>query len=35
MAYEFLEDKATADIAFRAWGQDLEETVEGFRRICR
>ena len=26
MPYEFLEDMATADIAFRAWGQDLEET---------
>ena len=26
MPYEFLEDVATADIAFRAWGQDLEET---------
>ena len=35
MAYEFLEDKATADIAFRAWGQDLEETVEGVSSIGR
>lgn len=26
MPYEFLEDVATADIAFRAWGSDLEET---------
>ena len=26
MPYEFLEEMATADIAFRAWGQDLEET---------
>ncbi len=26
MPYEFLEDLATADIAFRAWGKDLEET---------
>lgn len=26
MPYEFLEDVATADIAFRAWGQGLEET---------
>jgi SHS2 domain-containing protein len=25
MSYEFLEDVATADIAFRAWGKDLEE----------
>jgi SHS2 domain-containing protein len=24
MSYEFLEDVATADIAFRAWGNDLE-----------
>ena len=24
MSYEFLEDVATADIAFRAWGKDLE-----------
>lgn len=24
MPYEFLEDIATADIAFRAWGEDLE-----------
>jgi SHS2 domain-containing protein len=26
MPYEFLEDVATADIAFRAWGDTLEET---------
>ena len=26
MPYKFLEDVATADIAFEAWGQDLEET---------
>ncbi|MGE3541309.1 MAG: archease [Candidatus Tectimicrobiota bacterium] len=26
MPYEFLEDMATADIAFRAWGADLEAT---------
>lgn len=26
MPYEFLEDIATADIAFKAWGKDLEET---------
>lgn len=26
MPYEFLEDVATADIAFRAWGRDVEET---------
>ncbi len=26
MPYEFLEDIAIADIAFRAWGRDLEET---------
>lgn len=26
MPYEFLEDVATADIAFRAWGKDPEET---------
>ena len=26
MPYEFLEDVATADIAFRAWGEALEET---------
>src|SRR5690606_31399275 len=26
MPYEFLGDMATADIAFRAWGQDLGET---------
>jgi SHS2 domain-containing protein len=26
MPYEFLEEIATADVAFRAWGQDLEET---------
>jgi SHS2 domain-containing protein len=25
MPYEFLEDIATADIAFRAWGKDLQE----------
>ncbi|MBV9386927.1 MAG: archease [Chroococcidiopsidaceae cyanobacterium CP_BM_ER_R8_30] len=25
MPYEFLDDIATADIAFRAWGKDLEE----------
>src|SRR5512141_1041026 len=25
MPYEFLEDSATADIAFRAWGATLEE----------
>ncbi|MCZ7662401.1 MAG: archease [Thermoleophilia bacterium] len=25
MPYEFLEDVATADIAFEAWGSDLEE----------
>lgn len=25
MPYEFLEDVATADIAFRAWGKNLEE----------
>ncbi len=25
-AYEFLEEVATADIAFRSWGKDLEET---------
>ena len=25
MSYEFLEDIAIADIAFRAWGKDLEE----------
>jgi SHS2 domain-containing protein len=24
MPYEFLEDVATADIAFRAWGETLE-----------
>ena len=35
MPYECLEEKATADIAFRAWGQDLEETVEGVRSIGR
>lgn len=28
MPYEFLEDVAIADIAFRAWGKDLEETFE-------
>ncbi len=26
MPYEFLEDVTLADIAFRAWGDDLEET---------
>jgi SHS2 domain-containing protein len=26
MPYEFLEEVALADIAFRAWGNDLEET---------
>lgn len=26
MPYQFLEDTATADIAFKAWGKDLEET---------
>ena len=26
MPYEFLDDVATADIAFMAWGKDLEET---------
>ncbi|RPJ05121.1 MAG: archease, partial [Deltaproteobacteria bacterium] len=26
MPFEFLEDIAIADIAFRAWGKDLEET---------
>lgn len=26
MPYEYLEDVATADIAFSAWGKDLEET---------
>jgi SHS2 domain-containing protein len=26
MPYEFLDDVATADIAFRAWGEALEET---------
>jgi SHS2 domain-containing protein len=26
MPYEFLEEMALADIAFRAWGNDLEET---------
>jgi len=25
MSYEFLEDVAIADIAFRAWGKDLEQ----------
>lgn len=25
MPYEFLDDIATADIAFRAWGKDIEE----------
>jgi SHS2 domain-containing protein len=28
MPYEFLEDVATADIAFRAWGKDLAETFQ-------
>ena len=28
MPYEFLEDIATADIAFRAWGKDIEELFE-------
>lgn len=28
MPYEFLEDTATADIAFRAWGKTLEETFQ-------
>lgn len=28
MPYEFLEDVATADIAFRAWGNDLEEVFK-------
>lgn len=28
MSYEFLEDVATADIAFRAWGKDLEELFQ-------
>lgn len=28
MPYEFLEDIATADIAFRAWGDDLEEVFK-------
>lgn len=26
MPYEFLEEEATADVAFEAWGKDLEET---------
>jgi SHS2 domain-containing protein len=26
MPYEFLEDVAVADIAFKAWGEDLQET---------
>jgi SHS2 domain-containing protein len=26
MPYEFLEDIAVADIAFKAWGEDLQET---------
>jgi SHS2 domain-containing protein len=26
MPYEFLEDVAMADIAFKAWGEDLQET---------
>ncbi len=28
MPYEFLEDIATADIAFRAWGKDLPELFQ-------
>lgn len=28
MPYEFLENIATADIAFRAWGDDLEEVFK-------
>lgn len=28
MKYEFLEDVATADIAFRAWGKDLQEVFK-------
>ncbi|ARV62338.1 hypothetical protein BZZ01_30245 [Nostocales cyanobacterium HT-58-2] len=28
MPYEFLEDIATADIAFRAWGKDLQEVFK-------
>jgi SHS2 domain-containing protein len=28
MPYEFLEDFATADIAFHAWGDDLEEVFQ-------
>lgn len=28
MPYEFLEDIATADIAFHAWGDDLEEVFK-------
>lgn len=28
MPYEFLEDVATADIAFRAWGKDLKELFQ-------
>jgi SHS2 domain-containing protein len=28
MPYEFLEDIATADIAFRAWGENLEELFQ-------
>lgn len=28
MPYEFLEDVATADIAFRAWGKNLEELFQ-------
>lgn len=28
MPYEFLEDIATADIAFRAWGKNLEELFQ-------
>lgn len=28
MSYEYLEDIATADIAFRAWGKDLQEVFK-------
>ena len=28
MLYDFLEDVATADIAFRAWGKDLQEVFK-------
>jgi SHS2 domain-containing protein len=28
MSYEFLEDIAIADIAFRAWGENLEEVFK-------